>query len=60
MKVKALLNCNGVGYENFKKDEIRNLPKKLAEVLVKYKYVEEIVESKNDESKNDDSSEEDK
>ncbi|BDR80689.1 hypothetical protein N072000002_09450 [Clostridium tetani] len=40
MKVIALINCTGIGYEDFKKDEIRELPKELAEKLINFGYAE--------------------
>lgn len=41
MKVKALINCCGVGYE-FKKDEVKEVKKTIADVLIKFGYVEEV------------------
>lgn len=41
MRVKALIDCVGVGY-NLKKGEEADLSKKLAEKLVKFGYVEEV------------------
>jgi hypothetical protein len=45
MKVKALINCIGIGYE-FNKGEVKDLKKETAELLLKFKYVEEIKTSK--------------
>lgn len=44
MKVKCLINCNGYGYEDFKKDTEREIKNDIAKVLVKFGYVEEIPE----------------
>jgi hypothetical protein len=41
MKVKALIDCVGIGY-NLKKGDEANLPKKLAEKLIRFGYVEEV------------------
>lgn len=46
MKVQALINCTGIGYKDFKKEEIRNLPKKLADKLLKANYVKTIEKEK--------------
>jgi len=45
MKVKAIIDCIGIGYK-FKKDEIKELKKETAELLLKFKYVEESKTSK--------------
>ena len=45
MKVKALIDCVGVGY-NLKKDDEVTLPKNLAEKLIRFGYVEEVKKSK--------------
>lgn len=45
MKVKALMDCKGVGYD-LKKDEETDLPKHLAELLVRFGYVEEVKKAK--------------
>lgn len=45
MKVKALMDCKGVGYD-LKKGEEADLNKKLAEKLVKFGYVEEVKRGK--------------
>ena len=41
MKVKALINCVGVGY-NLKTGDTTQLDKRLAEKLIKFGYVEEV------------------
>lgn len=41
MKVQALVNCVGVGYD-LKAGEEANLPKELAEKLIRFGYVEEV------------------
>lgn len=41
MKVKALVDCVGIGY-NLKTGEIVELKKELAEKLIKFNYVEEV------------------
>lgn len=41
MKVKALIDCVGIGY-NFKKGDTTDLNKPLAEKLIKFGYVEEV------------------
>lgn len=45
MKVKALIDCVGIGY-NLKVGEIADLKKEIAEKLIKFGYVEEIKSSK--------------
>ncbi|WP_187252125.1 MULTISPECIES: hypothetical protein [unclassified Geobacillus] len=45
MKVKALIDCVGVGYD-LKAGEEANLPKELAEKLIRFGYVEEVKKSK--------------
>jgi hypothetical protein len=45
MKVKALVDCIGIGYDLKKGDEA-NLPKELAEKLIRFGYVEEVKKSK--------------
>ena len=42
IKVKALIDCTGDGYTNFNKDEERELPKDIAEILINFGYAEEI------------------
>lgn len=42
MKVKAIEDCTGVGYEDFSKGETRNLKKTIAEKLINFGYAEEI------------------
>lgn len=41
MKVKALVNCVGLGYD-LKIGEIADLPNRLAEKLINFNYVEEV------------------
>lgn len=41
LKVKALIDCVGIGY-NLKADETAELSKKVAEKLIKFNYVEEM------------------
>ena len=45
MKVQALVDCVGVGY-NLKAGDIADLPKTLAEKLIRFGYVEEVKKSK--------------
>ncbi|GAB6891103.1 hypothetical protein [Geobacillus stearothermophilus] len=45
MKVKALIDCVGIGYD-LKKDDEANLPKELAEKLIRFGYAEEVKKSK--------------
>ena len=45
MKVKALIDCVGIGYD-LKKDEEVTLPKNLAEKLIRFGYVEEVKKAK--------------
>jgi hypothetical protein len=45
MKVKVLIDCVGIGYDLKKGDEA-NLPKELAEKLIRFGYVEEAKKSK--------------
>jgi hypothetical protein len=45
MKVKTLIDCGGIGYDLKKGDEA-NLPKELAEKLIRFGYVEEVKKSK--------------
>jgi len=40
MNIKCVKSCNGVGYEKFKKGEVRNIPKSIAEKLIKFGYGE--------------------
>lgn len=42
MRVRALVHCTGRGYEDFKPGEERKLPKKLAELLIKFGYAESV------------------
>jgi len=48
MKVKALIDCVGLGYE-LKTDEKTELKKELAEKLIKFGYVEEVKTGKHKE-----------
>lgn len=41
MKVKALINCTGIGYEDFKVDEVREIDNSVAKVLIDFGYAEE-------------------
>ncbi|MED4206589.1 hypothetical protein [Neobacillus mesonae] len=50
MKVKALIDCVGVGYD-LKTGDTANLKKELAEKLILFEYVEEIKEKKPKETK---------
>jgi hypothetical protein len=50
MNVKALMDCKGVGYD-LKKGEETDLPKHLAELLVRFGYVEKIEKSKKESEK---------
>lgn len=52
MKVKALIDCVGLGY-NLKVDEQKELKKPLAEKLIKFGYVEEVKTRKNKEKSED-------
>lgn len=45
MKVKALINCVGVGYD-LKTGEVAELRKEIAEKLIKFNYVEEVKSTK--------------
>ncbi|WP_198401525.1 hypothetical protein [Parageobacillus thermoglucosidasius] len=45
MKVKALMDCKGVGYD-LKKGDVADLPKGLATLLIRFGYVEEVKKSK--------------
>ncbi|WMI80908.1 hypothetical protein [Anaerotignum sp. MB30-C6] len=42
MKIRCLVGCNGVGYEKFEVDEIRDIPKETAEKLVDFGYAEKL------------------
>lgn len=50
MKVKALIDCVGVGY-NLKAGEEAELAKQLAEKLIRFGYVEKIEKSKKESEK---------
>lgn len=41
MKVKALIDCVGVGYE-FKKGEVKEVKKPIADLLIQFGYAEEV------------------
>lgn len=41
MKVKALIDCVGVGY-NLKRGDVADLPEELANKLITFSYVEEV------------------
>jgi len=41
MKVKVVIDCVGIGYE-LKVGDISDLPKELAEKLIRFGYVEEV------------------
>ncbi|WP_168198407.1 hypothetical protein [Crassaminicella thermophila] len=45
MKVKALIDCIGIGY-NLKAGETAELEKEIAEKLIRFGYAEEIKSSK--------------
>lgn len=40
MEIKCRVNCNGIGYENFKAGEIREISKETAEKLIDFGYAE--------------------
>ena len=42
MKVKCIRDCTGIGYENFKKGQTRNLKKGIANKLIAFGYVSEV------------------
>lgn len=42
MKVKAFVDCNGYGYEDFKAGEERNVRKEIAELLINFGYAESV------------------
>jgi hypothetical protein len=50
MKVRALIDCVGLGYD-LKVDETADLKKNLAETLIDFGYVEEVKEKKPKETK---------
>ena len=50
MKVKALIECTGLGY-SLKVDEKTELSQKLGKKLISFGYVEEIKEGKSKETK---------
>ncbi|WP_167332991.1 hypothetical protein [Geobacillus vulcani] len=45
MKVKVLIDCIGVGYD-LKTGETADLPKELAQKLIRFGYAEEVKKSK--------------
>lgn len=42
MKVKALTDCTGIGYENFTAGESRDVRKGTAELLISFGYAERV------------------
>lgn len=50
MKVKALIDCVGLGYE-FEKGQTGELKEDLAEKLIKFRHVEEIKPPRNNKSR---------
>jgi hypothetical protein len=46
MKITALINCNGIGYENFNEGETRDIKKEIAETLINFGYAEEVKKGK--------------
>lgn len=42
MKIKCIQPCHGMGYENFKADEVRELPENIANTLIQFGYVEAV------------------
>lgn len=53
VKVKSLIHCTGLGYKDFKRGEIRDLRKEIAEKLLKIGYVEQVKNKKKAVTKND-------
>lgn len=52
MKVKCVVACNGIGYEDFNVNEERNLSDNLAKVLIEFGYVVALEnDSLNDENR---------
>lgn len=51
MKVQAIIHCTGKGYRDFKPGEIRELPKKIAELLIQFGYARPIKQEKSPEMK---------
>lgn len=49
MKVKALIDCKGIGYD-FKKGDTGVINKKLASKLIAFNYVKELAEKQKEES----------
>jgi len=45
MKIKCIRNCTGIGYEDFKKGQTRNLKKDLANKLISFGYVAQVNEN---------------
>jgi hypothetical protein len=50
MRVKAIINCTGEGYKNFKKGEVRNLKKDIAKKLIDFNYAVEVTGDNNSEN----------
>ena len=46
MKIRCLQDCNGIGYEHFKKGQEREIQDDLANVLIQYAYAERIEPAK--------------
>jgi len=42
MKIKCIRNCTGIGYEDFKKGQTRNLKKGIANKLIAFGYASEV------------------
>lgn len=51
MKVKCLVNCNGLGYEKFEPGEEREVSEEVGEKLERFGYVEKIEEKKKTDKK---------
>jgi len=47
MKVRALMDCEGIGYR-LKKGEEADLPEKTAKLLIKFVYAKEVKRKKGD------------
>lgn len=46
MKIKCVMNCNGVGYEDFNVGEERDIEKQTAKMLVDFGYAIETTTKK--------------
>lgn len=46
MKIKCIIPCTGIGYENMKVGEEREVTKKLGKKLVDFGYVEDVTLAK--------------